>query len=82
MTVVSLSTRGQIVLPREIRQALGLQKGDKLEVRLEEGRIVLTRYSPAGEGDWRRWRGLLAGTLALQEHLSEHRDEVARERLP
>lgn len=82
MAIVSISTKGQIVLPLEIRNALGLQKGDKLEVRLEQDRVILTRLLPAGKQDWRRWRGCLAGTQALQEHITEHRNEVADERLP
>lgn len=82
MAIVSISTKGQIVLPLEIRNALGLQKGDKLEVRLEQDRVILTRLLPAGKQDWQRWRGCLAGTQALQEHITEHRNEVADERLP
>jgi AbrB family looped-hinge helix DNA binding protein len=83
MSVVTLSTKGQIVLPREIRQALGLQKGDKLRVTLEEGnRLVLTSLPSTRAQSWRRWRGQLAGTPALEEHLAEHAQEVSRERLP
>lgn len=82
MTIVSLSTKGQIVLPREIREALGLQKGDKLEVRLEEDRVVLTRVEAPEQQEWQRWRGYLAGASSLREHIAEHHDEVTRERLP
>lgn len=82
MAIVSISTKGQIVLPLEIRNALGLQKGDKLEVRLEQDRVILTRILPDGKQGWQRWRGCLAGTQALQEHITEHRNEVADERLP
>lgn len=82
MTVVTLSTKGQIVLPREIREALGLQKGDRLTVTLEGERLVLTRL-PSEEKDWRRWRGRLAGSTALQEHIAEHASEVRQdERMP
>ena len=42
MPVVTLSSKGQIVLPHEMRQALGLQKGDRLRVTLEDDRLVLT----------------------------------------
>jgi hypothetical protein len=30
--------------------------------------------------DWRDWRGILAGTDALEDHLREHREEVAKDR--
>lgn len=34
------------------------------------------RSRQPGRKDWRRWRGFLAGTRALQEHLDEHRREA------
>jgi AbrB family looped-hinge helix DNA binding protein len=37
-----LSTKGQVVLPSPVRRKLGLRPGDPLDVRTEEGRIVLT----------------------------------------
>lgn len=83
MPVVTLSSKGQIVLPREIRQALGLRKGDRLQVTQEGGRIVLTPYiETSSKGAWRRWRGRLAGTQALHSHVAEHAEEIRYERLP
>ncbi|MGV3533048.1 MAG: AbrB/MazE/SpoVT family DNA-binding domain-containing protein [Chthoniobacteraceae bacterium] len=38
-----LSSDGQIVLPPSVRQKLGLQPGESLEVTLEHGRVVLER---------------------------------------
>jgi AbrB family looped-hinge helix DNA binding protein len=37
-----LSTKGQVVLPRQLRRKLGLQPGDSLEAAEENGRLVLT----------------------------------------
>lgn len=39
--LISLSKRGQVTLPMEVRRALGLKPGDPLVVRVEEGRVVL-----------------------------------------
>lgn len=39
--VTQISKRGQITLPAEVRKMLGLEPGDTLVVRVEEGRIVL-----------------------------------------
>lgn len=36
-----ISTNGQVVLPRPLRQKLGLQPGDALDVKLEGDAIVL-----------------------------------------
>ncbi len=82
MPVVTLSSKGQIVLPHEIRQALGLQKGDRLRVTLEDDRLVLTRVPLARKQNWQHWRGCLSGTQALQEHMAQHTEEVEREHLP
>ncbi|NOX63087.1 MAG: AbrB/MazE/SpoVT family DNA-binding domain-containing protein [Chloroflexi bacterium] len=41
MVLVTLSSKGQLVIPKPIREALGLQSGVRLEVRLEKGRIIL-----------------------------------------
>jgi bifunctional DNA-binding transcriptional regulator/antitoxin component of YhaV-PrlF toxin-antitoxin module len=82
MSVVMLSSKGHIVLPETFLHALGLQQGDQLEVTLEGDRLVLTRLAPAPMPSWRRWRGRLAGTGALQAHVADHADEVQRERLP
>jgi AbrB family looped-hinge helix DNA binding protein len=37
-----LSTKGQVVLPSQIRHKLGLRPGDPLDASVEGGRIVLT----------------------------------------
>ncbi len=42
MTIpLSLSRRGQVTLPKEVREKLGLKPGDVLLLRVEEGRLVL-----------------------------------------
>ena len=38
---IKLSTRGQVVIPEEIRRKMNLRPGDKLDTRIEGGRIVL-----------------------------------------
>jgi antitoxin PrlF len=39
----TVAERGQITLPKAVRDALGLTKGSKLKVELEGGRIVLRK---------------------------------------
>ena len=40
--VVKLSSKGQMVIPREIRQALSLKTGTELEVKLIANQIVIS----------------------------------------
>jgi antitoxin PrlF len=39
----TVAERGQITLPKEARDALGLSKGTKLIVQIERGRIILRK---------------------------------------
>ncbi len=41
--VTTLTRKGQITLPAEVRQALGLRRGDKLSVVLEDGKATVSR---------------------------------------
>jgi AbrB family looped-hinge helix DNA binding protein len=40
---VTVAERGQITLPKPVRDALGLAKGSKLSIELDGGRIVLRK---------------------------------------
>lgn len=56
MAVATLTSKGQTTIPKEIRERLGLQPGDKLDFVVEgDGRVVLR---PATR-DVRELRGLL-----------------------
>lgn len=55
---VRLSKKGQFVIPKEMRDALGVKEGDELIVVLEGGRMVLARPQEYA----RMTRGSLKGT--------------------
>lgn len=55
---VRLGRKGQFVIPKEMREALGIREGDELLVTLEGGRVMLT----APQEYARATRGLLKGT--------------------
>lgn len=52
----TVSSKGQITLPRFVREALGLKAGSTVNLKLEAGEL---RLRPAPEGSARR----LAGSL-------------------
>lgn len=56
MTTVTVSSKFQVVIPKEIRQAMALRPGQKLQVVLYEGRV---EFIPVG--DIRQMRGFLRG---------------------
>ena len=66
MKVVTIDKRGRITLPSEERRILGLEPGDKLEVSVEGGVIVLRPLIPKpvkvrANREWRREAFLEAG---------------------
>jgi AbrB family looped-hinge helix DNA binding protein len=83
MTTVTISSKGQIVLPKRLREEMSIREGDRMELLREDDRLVLRPVArPAREQDWRRWRGTLAGSSALADHVEDHREEIERDRLP
>jgi len=49
--IVSLSTKGQVVIPKEARKLMGLEPGDKLAVDYTPERIIL-RKAPESYTDY------------------------------
>ena len=71
---VRLSKKGQFVIPKTMRQALGINEGDELLVTLEGKSVVLTRPQDFA----RATRGLLKGTWgksrgAIERYLQRER---------
>lgn len=63
MLSVKVSTKHQIVVPSAVRRQLGIKAGDRLEVRIEGGDVVLhPRPAKASE----RLRGLGMGMYGDQ----------------
>lgn len=56
METVTISPKFQVAIPKAIREKLGLLPGQKLQVIVVRGRIVLLPVRPA-----RELRGLLRG---------------------
>jgi antitoxin PrlF len=71
-----LSSKGQIVIPKALRQALGLRAGTRFRVSMRSGRIVL---EPVGRDAAGALYGRLAGARLLDEHEAEHQEELRRE---
>ena len=76
MVTVRVSSKGQIASPKAIREQVGLKEGAELAISVR-GRDVIPRK--VVDGSWRRWRGVLKSTYALQEHEREPREEIERD---
>lgn len=60
MSIVTISPKFQIVIPREVRERLKLVPGQQLQVLEVEGHLTLSPVRPMSE-----YRGFLAGTNAI-----------------
>ncbi len=56
MTAVTVSPKYQVVIPREVRESMGITAGQKMQVLTYRGRIELVPIKPMSES-----RGLLPG---------------------
>ena len=66
MEVVTVSTKYQVVIPRTVRQSLGIQPGQKIQVLQYGGRIELIPVKPMSEA-----RGFLTGIDTALERESD-----------
>lgn len=83
MTIVSISSKGQIILPKELLRDMGIDEATELEL-IRRGKELVIRpiAETAAPRRWRSWRGVLEGSEALGKHLAEHQREVVHERVP
>ena len=68
---VTLADRGQIVIPKVVRDAMGLKPGARLSVRIEGGRLLLEKRVAL---DLSRWVGKAVDDgLSTEQALAELR---------
>ena len=73
--ITSVSTKGQFVIPAEMRAALGIKPGTRIAVTQEGSRIVL---EPVSEELVDKTRGLLKGGPSLSAQLKRERRRKER----
>ena len=70
----AVSEKGQVTIPKSVRDRLGLRPGTLIEFRAENGQLVGTKA--VAEDVFRKWRGRgrLPGGLSVDEYLRRIRD--------
>jgi AbrB family looped-hinge helix DNA binding protein len=68
--ITSVSTRGQFVIPSEMRASLGIEPGTRIAVTQDGSRIVL---EPVSEEFVDKTRGLFSGKPSLSDGLKRER---------
>jgi len=69
----TLSSKGQVVIPAELREKLGIEAGTRMAVRIEKDQLILV---PINEAYIRSLRGSLKGPVSMVDARDrEHRLE-------
>lgn len=78
MPVVTVSTKGQIIIPAEIRKKHAIKQGDRFEVQVIDGKLVLT---PVKTKPLVGLYGTLKGKTSLVRSLQEeHAKEIEKDK--
>jgi AbrB family looped-hinge helix DNA binding protein len=73
MTVSKISRKGQVTLPRKIRQAIGAKPGDTIAYEVRRGMVILRKVDPFDAA----YHAAIAKTLT--EWASPEDDEAFRD---
>ena len=83
-----VSEKGQVTIPKKLRESLGISPGDVLDFEEQAGRLVAVKEVP--QQDWSSLRGILrrpdgspfADTDEYMAWVRPHRVGTPEERLP
>lgn len=73
MPIVTLSTKGQLVIPKEIREALGVKPGNKVFFKMVKDHLV--EILPVPEDPVRHFCGIFKEGPSLTQALLKEREE-------
>lgn len=74
-----VSERGQVVIPKKIRETAHIEKGDELEIDVRGDSIVLRPIRRFKAKRWRDYAGISEGVV--EGHLKDRKKEKADENL-
>ncbi len=65
-----VTARGQITIPKRLRERLGIRPGQILEIEADDGRLVATKVTPRDPID------AVYGILGTGQSTDEYMDEI------
>lgn len=79
MTKATISSKGQIAIPKAVRERLNLKAGTEISIDVQGEALVMKRLV-RNFPDWRTMQGMIREGESLTQALeAEHRDELARD---
>jgi AbrB family looped-hinge helix DNA binding protein len=76
MVITRATSKGQVVIPVELRKKYNIRKGTRLAISPGEGNVILVR--PVPEDPIEASRGMLKGKTSLTKALLKDRIEEAK----
>jgi AbrB family looped-hinge helix DNA binding protein len=71
-----VTEKGQVTIPKPIREELGLEPGDEVDFEATDDGVVLTKQ--VDESRFERWRGVANTDQRVDERMAELRGERRR----
>jgi len=79
MIKATISSKGQIAIPKSVRERLDLKPGTQVEIELK-GESLVMRKLVSGFPEWRTMQGMVGAGPSLTQALEEeHRAEMERD---
>jgi len=73
MVITRVTTKGQVVIPADLRKRFNIKKGTRLAISEGEGKVILVR--PVPDDPIEASRGILKGKTSLMKALLKDRRE-------
>ena len=77
-TLVTVSTKGQVVLPAEVRRTLAIADGDRLAVHVSDGVIMLKPVKIPSAEDFKQWMDEARDWAASVGYQEEDVDKIIK----
>lgn len=71
--VATITSKGQITIPVEVRRQMGLIEGEQVEFHVEAGVTTMRRYS-TGSNPFIKWAGRLGGLSGIESAVEWQRE--------
>lgn len=70
METSTVTSKGQITIPKAVRDRMRLKAGDKLEFRIEESGMTSVRRARPAENPFEKFRGIARGAFKNRKEIN------------
>lgn len=74
---MKVTTKGQVTIPRNVREMLGITPETEIDFKEEDGRFYIIKTSkPSSTGKFKKLRGIATAKMSTDEIMSLTREPV------